>query len=555
MLNTIIRNFNNPPAAYRGKPFWAWNGHLEIDELKRQISYFKEMGFGGFFMHSRVGLDTPYLGNEWFDVIKTCVEEAKKQGLEAWLYDEDRWPSGAAGGKVTQNPQFRPRMLMFSRLGWPKKYVAPSDSLKNFLFTVHFEGNKIVRYKHTESSVAEERMELLEFKVIIAPCSDWYNGYTYLDTLNEDAVEEFIKITHENYKTHVGQDFSKTIPGIFCDEPQHGSLFRFMRDYQDHLPWTDKLSEKYSDIYGDTIEDKLPELIFDMVDGSHTKTRYQFYRCINTMFAEGYGKKIGEWCERNGLLFTGHLMDESPISLAVSVVGSPMAFYQYMQVPGVDMLTEYKIEYLTIKQCVSIARQCGRKWVLSELYGCTGWDTTFATYKYLADWQAAMGINLRCQHLSWCSMRGEAKRDYPASIFYHSPWYRQYKYLEDYYSRLNAVLTEGKAACNIAVVHPVESYYPLVNQEWLEIENRNAQSKTIDVVRKKDLYYEALVKELIENHYEFDFIDEQVLGDIKAKVIKDNTAKLLVGQMSYSIVIIPDLHLNSCLILPTKAAR
>ena len=31
--------------------------------------------------------------------------------MEAWLYDEDRWPSGPAGGLVTKNPSYRFRFL------------------------------------------------------------------------------------------------------------------------------------------------------------------------------------------------------------------------------------------------------------------------------------------------------------------------------------------------------------------------------------------------------------------------------------------------------------
>ena len=62
---------------------------------------------GGFFMHSRTGLATPYLGREWMKAVETCTQEAKKLGLEAWLYDEDRWPSGAAGGLVTRDPKYR----------------------------------------------------------------------------------------------------------------------------------------------------------------------------------------------------------------------------------------------------------------------------------------------------------------------------------------------------------------------------------------------------------------------------------------------------------------
>lgn len=38
---------------YRGIPFWSWNGILEKEEIIRLVHVLKEMGFGGFFMHSR----------------------------------------------------------------------------------------------------------------------------------------------------------------------------------------------------------------------------------------------------------------------------------------------------------------------------------------------------------------------------------------------------------------------------------------------------------------------------------------------------------------------
>ncbi|MFZ4777899.1 MAG: hypothetical protein ACOYM3_21225 [Terrimicrobiaceae bacterium] len=90
-MNTFLRKFRNPDREFRSKPFWSWNGELKARELVRQVRVLKRMGFGGFFMHARVGLDTPYLKRKWFDAIKTSVREAKRLGFEAWLYDEDRW--------------------------------------------------------------------------------------------------------------------------------------------------------------------------------------------------------------------------------------------------------------------------------------------------------------------------------------------------------------------------------------------------------------------------------------------------------------------------------
>jgi hypothetical protein len=92
--------FRNPGKQYRPSPFWSWNDLLDPEELKRQVREFADKGFGGYFMHSRVGLVTPYLSEEWMRCIAACLEQGKISGTESWLYDEDKWPSGFAGGKV-----------------------------------------------------------------------------------------------------------------------------------------------------------------------------------------------------------------------------------------------------------------------------------------------------------------------------------------------------------------------------------------------------------------------------------------------------------------------
>ena len=106
--------FQNPTSEYRGTPFWSWNCKLEQEELLRQIEILKQMGFGGFHMHVRSGMATPYLSDEFMDLVGACVNKAKKEEMLAWLYDEDRWPSGFAGGFVTQDPQYRIKYLMFT---------------------------------------------------------------------------------------------------------------------------------------------------------------------------------------------------------------------------------------------------------------------------------------------------------------------------------------------------------------------------------------------------------------------------------------------------------
>ena len=62
--------FKSPTKEYRACPFWAWNSTLDTEYLEEQICAFREMGFGGFFMHPRIGLRTKYLGEEFFEADK-----------------------------------------------------------------------------------------------------------------------------------------------------------------------------------------------------------------------------------------------------------------------------------------------------------------------------------------------------------------------------------------------------------------------------------------------------------------------------------------------------
>lgn len=110
--------FRNPGSEYRGAPFWAWNCELDKEDLVWQIEQLKEMGFGGFHMHSRCGMATKYLSEDFFALIVACVSKAEQERMYAYLYDEDRWPSGAAGGIVTSQKKYVQRNLHFGVTLW-----------------------------------------------------------------------------------------------------------------------------------------------------------------------------------------------------------------------------------------------------------------------------------------------------------------------------------------------------------------------------------------------------------------------------------------------------
>ena len=366
-MKQIRENFKNPGAEYRSAPFWSWNDNLEPEELKRQLDLMKEGGFGGSFMHSRMGLITPYFSKQWMDCVKSTVEHSRKIGLLAYLYDEDRWPSGFAGGVATKNK-------------------------KNRMWSL----------------VARKINGKLNFSKEINPQNPDYNDTAYLDTANKEAVKVFIDSAYEPYKKHFKSEFRKTIPAIFTDEPNYNT--RYYDKPEDKnvvalLPWTFGFDEIFKNTYGYDLNKNLRALIED--EGNYTKIRYDYWELIHELFLEKFARQIYNWCDKNGIDFTGHYLGENSLISQINSTGSSMAFYEYMHIPGIDHLCkQINLMWLCAKQCVSAANQTGRKRVISEIFGASGQDFSLADRKWIGDWDMVMGINLFCPHLWLYSMRG-----------------------------------------------------------------------------------------------------------------------------------------------------
>ena len=529
--NHLKEIFKNPPARFRGAPFWAWNTKLDKEDLLWQIDRLKEMGFGGFFMHTRSGMDTPYLGEEFMDLIRSCIEHAKEENMLAYLYDEDRWSSGAAGGYVTKHKEFRQRSLCLSMR-------APEEMQKHCekggrepeLVTVYDivfnEHNRLQNYSRLSPS-QEAKGEKWYAYVLLGEKRGWYNGYTYLDTMNPAAVDKFIDVTHEAYKREVGCEFGKSVPAIFTDEPNYGEIIRkeTARDGRDiEFPWTEALRERFCEFYGYDIADRLPELVWSMPDDAPSTVKYQYFALISELFAEAFCDKIGTWCKENNIAFTGHVLQEPSLQSQISVVGEAMRQYRELTIPGIDMLCN-RVELTTAKQAQSVAHQYGRNAVASELYGVTGWDFDFRGHKFQGDWQAALGVTLRVPHLSWVSMQGMAKRDYPASISYQSSWYKKYGYIEDHFARLNTALTRGTPCINVGVIHPVES-------AWMVF---GVNEHTFETCNKIDDDFASVTNWLLRGQMDFDYISESMLPDL----YREDGDGFTVGKMSYQAVLIP----------------
>jgi hypothetical protein len=544
--NLSEKEFKNPSNEFRPVPFWSWNDRLNAQELRRQIDEMKSKGIGGFFMHSRSGLITPYLSPEWMDMIKKCVNYAKKVGLYAWLYDEDRWPSGFAGGIVPQKgPEYRMRGIEMREVDSPdslNELKKEGDPLKVFLCEKEdstFKSIKDITEKEIQSFLPSH--VILYFREIIAPDTSWHNGYPYIDTLNPDAVNAFIESTHKAYYSQVGDEFRRTIPGIFTDEPNYLDFHGYSGEGV-LLPWTVRFPEFFYERKRYDILKYLPSLFYEV--GDLHKIRYDYWSTVTELFIETFSKKLFEWCDEHRLKLTGHYLgDDGAMFSQAAVIGSAMQHYEYMHIPGIDHLGRNIDDPITMKQVSSVAHQLGKERVLCETYACSGWNISFEEQKWIGDFLYVLGINLLNPSMFSYSLRGCRKRDFPPAISYQQPWWKYYNIITDYFARLSYILTRGEFVTDILLLHPIGSmwciYSPFEYTNLLrsfftrvtESESSNQSTK----MERLDRQFSSLAQMLLKIHRDFDFGDEGLTA--KYGGVKEN--KLFVGEHSYSIVIIP----------------
>lgn len=522
----------NPDSRYRGMPFWSWNGKMDPARIEQQIEEFHAMRFGGFFMHSRMGLETPYLSKEWFDCVRTAVCKAAELNLRACLYDEDRWASGTAGGFVTRHEEYRGQFLYIRLFHNRTDYIPHPAGFG--LWAAELSGSRARNLRRvTSPEQAENGETLIEAFVEKQLPEPRYNNTSYLDVLNPEAVCCFLHTTYQRYLDELGAAFGTTAPMIFTDEPhclRYSAERLFPMPYSDvHVcAWNSRIPERFRQLCGFPLTDHLPELFFSSDSHDSGMVRYFYFKVLTELFVSSYTKQISEWCGRHGMQLTGHLLWEDTPASQSRAGAAVMRHYSLMQIPGMDQLTEYAQLYGTCKQLASAARQTGRRFRISEVYGCTGWDTTLAAYKAMADWQYVLGVNLRCLHLSYYTIKGEAKRDYPASFSSLSNFAAAMPLLEDYFARLGVILSEGREIRDLLVIHPLESAWILLDSQLQDAEEFDRKAET-------------LCNELLADALDFDYGDEEMLSVSGTIDTLDGTPVLRLGEAAYRAVLLPEM--------------
>ena len=445
----MIGSFSDPPASFRTVPFWVWNEKMTEKKIDEQLSDYKNTGFGGIFVHPRYGLLNNYLSPEWFDLVKYATQKAKALGMTLWLYDENSFPSGFAGGHVpAEMPESYNKGVALSLVEMDKLDL---DSTKIYAHVYLSEGG---RDRDITSVTDEYAGKPGKYKALILaffPRNKTYGGYSYVDLIYKGVTQKFIDVTMTGYEKSVGQEFGKTIPGIFTDEPHISPPGRRS------IRWTPDLYPIFRETWGYDLEPVLLSLFEET--GDWQKIRHDYYAVLLNMFIDRWAKPWHEYTESKGLKWTGHYWEHGWPNPRQG--GDNMAMYPYHQMPGIDLLfnsTDTRPDQFgnvrNVKELASVANQFERHRTLSETYGASGYGFDFISMKRNGDWEYALGVNFMNQHLSYQSMLGDRKHDFPQTFSYHAPWWDEYPIQADYFGRLSLALSSGQQENQTVVIEP-----------------------------------------------------------------------------------------------------
>lgn len=539
--------FENPSAEFRPVPFWGLNDDLADETLRDQVREMKDKGWGGFFMHARYGLETPYLGPTYMERVKSIVEEAKKQGIKAWIYDEHPFPAGTAGGLVTApHKDFRHKALVM-RMHNRLTPIDPSESLGYFEVALDQDGVPTsVKPLSDPETYTGRGQHFMHFYLWTEPLHQAHqpgfsnyddniiHGFATSDNLNPKAVRKFIDVTYENFKSAVGEDFGATLEGGFSDIPVYHWNYATPHP---SIPWTTGFEDYFKKEAGYDILPLLPSLFFDL--GEYHKVRVDYWRAVNKLFVESFTKQLYQWHEQHGLKYIAHYWGEETLHWQVPWTGDAMSHFVYHHYVGMDHSIRNIEDPLGIKQAATVAEQLGKSRMAAETYGMSGNNLSHAERKWIGDWEYALGANFLIPYVALYSFRGRRKRDEPASLFVQQAYWQYERLIYDYYGRLSYMLTRGKRAVDILVLQPLTTamamYTPSVDYPQAHRPDPLVFEGSTAELYAYNQNWMNLCDDLLSRHRDFHLGNEAIMAEF-ARV---EGAELHVGQHAYKAVVVP----------------
>jgi len=473
--------WQNPPAEMR--PLQIVHGVPAGQATLAGMMILNDLGLGGIVCN--VDFSEYMISEKRWQTLYQAMESCRKTGLIAWIYDEEGYPSGAAGGLVLKNnPDYEAIALTYDPSRPEQFALRPA-------------------YEYTHAS------------------NNYYVARRYPNLLNEQAVDCYINVTHEQYWHRLKDHFGKTIKAFFTDEPSLmavniGPLPDNVRakvrvlDPLDadvkplpSIPWVRDLPVRYQERYRQDIM-KIRRSLFEGTDEEDRRVRRQFWSLISDLVSERYFGQIRQWAKTHGVASSGHtLWEETPLH-HVPLEGNALKVLGQMDIPGLDMLSSdpqavFYGGWLTATLPASAALLNGGRQVMTEVSDFSQTiagigPAPLADMTATAGWQAAFGVT-------------------EFTLYYD---YRQrkngtYKKYCDFIGRINAFLREAQPEPHVLLYYPIYDlwgeYMPVAEKLTL-----SSQSKRMQQIVNS---FMKLGQQMVKEQISFSVVDHELLASAK----------------------------------------
>jgi hypothetical protein len=544
-----IANFENVPRTFTQVPFWFWNGPLDPNQFREQLRQMNSKGVYAAMPHPRFGMDRrQYLQEPFWRAMAATIDEAKKLNMQIWLYDEYNWPSGGAGGRVTdEHPELYPRgldyyvrnvndgprtvsitnpkpteanMERFEKIvrGFIKKDDAPVSSYKPW-GKITADGSGI------SGSVGEGQWNVLVFFQSLGrnPSILDHGSNSMTDYLSTGPVTRFIELTYEQYYKRFGKDFGNIIPAIFTDESSTTSPSPF--------PWTEHFAKEFEVRQGKNILESLP-LLLDPDSEAGFKFRLAYWQTVTVLYAENFMGNCASWCGLHGIKLIGHIYEENIRSYTHA--SQLMTVLRRIDSPGFDALGPRCPAY-GAKTAISVAHLYEKDEALCECMGLAGgWNCTMDMLRTGYNGLGILGVSRFVPHAFFQTL-DNPRVECPPSFFQDNPYWKYYKKVADSSARLSYFNHIGHHVAPCAVYYPIESLWAdSVGGKgqnvlpWQHRSEGNADASRTCTV------FNDLVNGLFARRWDMDIVDDHLLAGSSVKA-----GKICIGPEDFRVMIVP----------------
>ncbi len=473
-----------PEAMLWPTTIWWWNGTLDPAVLGSQLADMKAHDIRNALMFPLSNDHRPndyemvpdYLAPGFFDRVQVAVDEAARQGMNCWLYDEAAWPAGSV---LRHDPQYATQYAVYQ---------------------LYYSNGSWLEGRNTSS-------------------------YVNADFLSPQTTAKFIATTHQPYVDALGQEaFGSTIKFTFTDEPAYQYF-----NLDSSIPWTPGGGTLFQNKFGyDVLADHKLDAFrvtdVSQLTAAQKQVRVDVFDFVSGQYRDAFFLPKRDWARAQGIAQCGHLGGEDlTMGATIYGYGHVMRQLRTMDMPGVDTIWRQlfpgnKSENNFPKFASSVAHQNGTALSFTESYAVYGSGVTPAQMKWVLDYQFVRGIN----HLLSSNypittednaMTGERPRFGPVEPMWD--------YLPDFHryaARLGYLMACGEPGIDVGLYYPVRDIWANGAPSDPAVQGFNSLSQS-----------------LLERQVDYDAIDDDILNDPATRI---ENGRLVLGAMSYKTVVV-----------------